>query len=107
MGSTNATRPYPTKCFQVELRVNECKLLPLRCMWSIALMSWYMYVLMRSSAQGLTPVPIFAQLELTFPPYTQLNLTLSPILPKVTRGCVPKVLKLSSNASDVSRRSSG
>ena len=45
--------------------------------------------------QGLTLVPISAQLELTFPLSAQLKLTLSPIYPTLTRGCVPKVLKLS------------
>jgi len=56
--------------------------------------------------QGLKLVPISAQLELTLPVPAELKLTLSPIEPKLTRGCVPKVLKLSSNVSDVSRRSS-
>jgi hypothetical protein len=45
--------------------------------------------------QGLTLVPISAQLKLT----------VSPICPKLICGCVPKKLKLSSNVSDVSRRS--
>ena len=44
--------------------------------------------------------------ELSFPLSAQLELTLSPIQPIIARGCVPKVLKLSSNVSDVSRRSS-
>jgi hypothetical protein len=52
-------------------------------------------------AQGLTLVPISAQLELTLPLSAQLKITLSPIQPKLIRGCVPKVLKLSSNMSDV------
>jgi len=56
--------------------------------------------------QGLTLVPIFAQLELILLLSAQLELILSPIQPKLTRGCIPKVLKLSSNVSDVSRRSS-
>jgi len=58
--------------------------------------------------QGLTLVPISAQLELTLPVSAQRKLTVSPIQPKVNRGCVPKVLKLSSTRSvnDVSRRSS-
>jgi len=56
--------------------------------------------------QGLTPVPIPAQLELTLPLSAQLKLTLSHMRPKLTRVCGPKMLKLSSNVSDVSRRSS-
>ena len=55
--------------------------------------------------QGLTLVPISAQLELTLPLSAQLEFTWSPICPKSTRGCGPKVLKLSPNVSDVSRRS--
>ena len=51
--------------------------------------------------QGLTLVPIPAQLEVTLPLSAQLQLNLSSIQPKPTRGCVPKVLKLSSNVSDV------
>jgi hypothetical protein len=51
--------------------------------------------------QGLTLVPVSAQLEITLPRSAQLMLTLSPVQPKVTRGCVPRVLKLSSNVSDV------
>jgi hypothetical protein len=51
--------------------------------------------------QGLTLVPISAQLELNLPLSAQLDLA-SPLLqPKLSRGCVPKVLKLSSNGSDV------
>jgi hypothetical protein len=49
------------------------------------------------SLQGLTLVPISAQLELTLPLSAQLKLTVSPIEPNLTRGCVPKVLKLSSD----------
>jgi len=60
----------------------------------------------RSSTQGLTLVPISAQFELTLPLSARLERTLSPLQPKLIRGCVPKVLKLSSNVSDVSRRSS-
>jgi len=56
--------------------------------------------------QGLTLVSISAQLEHTLPLSAQLKLTVSNVEPNVTRGCVPKVLKLSSNVSDVSRRSS-
>jgi len=56
--------------------------------------------------QGLTLVPISAQLELTLPLSAQLKLDLSPIQPKLTRDFVPKLLKLSSTVSDVSRRSS-
>jgi len=56
--------------------------------------------------QGLTLVPSSAQLEVTLPRPAQIRLTASPIQPKFTRGCVPKVLKLSANVSDVSRRSS-
>jgi hypothetical protein len=59
-----------------------------------------------TSDQGLILVPISAQLELTLPPSAQLKLTLSLVRPKLTRGCVPKVLKLSSNVSGVYRRSS-
>jgi len=51
--------------------------------------------------QGLTLVPISAQLELALPLSAQLKLTLAPTQPKFTRGCGPKVLKLSSNVSDV------
>ena len=50
--------------------------------------------------QGLTLVPVIAQLELTLPFSAQLKLTLSPIQPQLTRGCVPKVLKFSSDVSD-------
>jgi len=50
---------------------------------------------------GLTLVPIFAQLELTLPLSAQLKLTVIPTYPKLTRGCDPKVLKLSTNVSDV------
>ena len=53
------------------------------------------------STQGLTTVPVSAQIELTLPPSAQRNLTLSPKQPKLTRRCVPKVLKLSSNVGDV------
>ena len=56
--------------------------------------------------QGLTIVPISAQPELTLPLPAQLKLTLSPTQPKLSRGCGPKVLKLSTNVSDVSRTSS-
>jgi len=56
--------------------------------------------------QGLTLVPISTQLELTLPLSAQLKLILSPTQAKLTRRCGPKVLKLSSNVSDVSRRSS-
>jgi hypothetical protein len=49
--------------------------------------------------QGLTLVPISAQLELTLPLSAQLKLTLSPLQPNLTHACVPKVLKLSSNVS--------
>ena len=51
--------------------------------------------------QGLTLVPISAQLGLTLPLSAQLKLTLSPKYPRLTRECVPKVLRLSSNVSDV------
>ena len=51
--------------------------------------------------QGLTLVRIPAQLELTLSLSAQLKLTMSSIQPKSTRGCVPRVLKLSSNVSDV------
>jgi len=54
----------------------------------------------RCLRQGLTLVPVSAQLELTLPLSAQLKLTVSPISPDVTRGCVLKVLKLSSKASD-------
>jgi len=46
-----------------------------------------------------------AQLELTLPLSAQRKLTESPTPPKLTRGCGPKVLKLSPSVSDVSRRS--
>jgi len=59
-----------------------------------------------SNNQGLTLVPNAAQLELTLPLSAQLKLTLTPIQPKLTRECGPKVLKLSCNVSDVSRRAS-
>jgi hypothetical protein len=59
-----------------------------------------------SWSQGLNFVSNSAQLELTVPGRAQLKLTLSPIYPKLSRGCGPKVLKLSSNVSDVARRSS-
>ena len=60
-----------------------------------------------STGQGLTLVPSSAQLELTLPLSAQLELTLSPIQPQpmLNRGCVLEVLMLSSNVSDVSRRS--
>ena len=53
--------------------------------------------------QGLTHVPIFAQNELASPISAQLKRTsaLSPLQPKLIRGCVPKVLKLISNGGDV------
>jgi hypothetical protein len=38
--------------------------------------------------QGLTLVPISAQLELTLPLSAQPELTFSPAQPKLTRGCV-------------------
>jgi hypothetical protein len=56
--------------------------------------------------RGFTLVPIPAQLELTLPLTAQLWSTVSPIQPNVPRGCGPKVLKLSSNVSDASQRSS-
>jgi uncharacterized membrane protein YgcG len=56
--------------------------------------------------QGLTLVPIPAQLEHTLPLSAQLKLTVAPIQTNVTLGRVPKVLKLSSEVSNVSRRSS-
>jgi hypothetical protein len=52
--------------------------------------------------QGLTLVPTSAQLELYLPRFRST----SRILPNLTRGCGTNVLKLSSNVSDVSRRSS-
>ena len=51
--------------------------------------------------QGLALVPISAQLQITFPLSAQLKLTLSPIYPKLTRGCVPKMPKLNLDVSDV------
>jgi hypothetical protein len=51
--------------------------------------------------QGLTLVPISAQLKLTLPISAQLRLTSSPIHPKSIRGCGPEVLKLTSNGSDM------
>jgi len=59
-----------------------------------------------SNNQGLTLVPGSAQLELTLPFPAPLKLTVSPISPNVTNRCVPKMLKLSSNVSVVSRMSS-
>ena len=59
----------------------------------------------QSPHHGLTLVPFPAQLELTLSLSAQLKLALSPTQPKLTRGCAPKVLKLSSNVSNVSRRS--
>jgi hypothetical protein len=56
--------------------------------------------------QGLTLVPISAQVELTLPLSAQLKLAVSLTQRKLSRGCGPKVLKLSSNVSDVSRKSS-
>ena len=58
-------------------------------------------VLTRTIGQGLTLVPISAQLELTLPLFAQLKLTVSPVCPRLTRECVPKVLKLCPNVSDV------
>jgi len=59
-----------------------------------------------ADGQGRTLVPIAAQLELTLSLSAQLQLTLPSTQPKLTRGFGPKVLKLSSNVSEVSRRSS-
>jgi hypothetical protein len=56
--------------------------------------------------QGLTLVPVPAQVELTLPLSAKLKLTLSPVCPKSSRVCVPKVLRLRFNVSDVSRRCS-
>ena len=56
---------------------------------------------LRYSHQWLTLVPISAQLELTLPLSAQLEIAQSPIPSQSTHGCVPKVLKLSSNVSDV------
>ena len=53
------------------------------------------------TAGAYTLVPISAQLELTLPLSAQLKLALSPTRPKLPRGCGPKVLKVSSNVSDV------
>jgi hypothetical protein len=47
-----------------------------------------------------------SQPELTLPLSAQLKLTLSLTQPELLRGCGPKVLNLSSNVSDASRRSS-
>ena len=60
----------------------------------------------RPANQGLTLVPISAQLQLALPLSAQLKQTVCPMQPKLTRGCVPEVLKLSSDVSDVLRRSS-
>jgi hypothetical protein len=51
--------------------------------------------------QGHTLVPVSTQLELTLPLFAQLKLTVYPMEPKLTGGCVPEVLKLSSKVSDV------
>ena len=53
--------------------------------------------------QGLTPVLISAQLELTLPISAQLKPVLSLIQSALTCGCVPTVLKLRSSMSDVSQ----
>jgi len=45
-----------------------------------------------------------AQLQLTLPLSAQLKPSLSHIRPTLARGCVPKVLMLSSNVSDVCQR---
>jgi len=63
-------------------------------------------LMMERERQGPPLVPISAQLELTLHVPAQRMMNLSPIYPKLTRGCVPKVLKMSSNVSDVFRRSS-
>jgi len=51
--------------------------------------------------RGLHSFPFPANFELTVPISAQLKLTFSPRYPKLARGCVPKVLKLSFNVSDV------
>ena len=51
--------------------------------------------------QGLTLFSISAQLELPLPISAELELPLSPTYPKFTQGCVPEMLKLSCNVSDV------
>ena len=86
--------------------MDECKPLPLRYRVSVTsrhLLAWRNRTYAK---QGLTLVPNPAQLELTLPLAAQIKLTVSPVQANVTRGCVPKVLKLSSIVSDVSRRPS-
>jgi len=51
--------------------------------------------------QGLTLVPISAQIELTLHLSAQIQLTLSTLQPKLTCGRVPQVLKLSYDVSAV------
>ena len=63
----------------------------------------------RPRGRGLSLVSISAERKLTLTLVAQLKFLLSPVdvsRTKITRGCVPEVLKLSSNVSDVSRRSS-
>jgi hypothetical protein len=61
----------------------------------------------KKAGGGLRSFPFPLNLSLlTLPLAAQLELTVSPIYPNVTRGCAPKVLKLSSIMSDVSRRHS-
>jgi hypothetical protein len=81
--------------------VDECK--PLPSMGNTMAMSSPAAALRRehTADQGLTLVPTSAQLELALPISAQLKLTLSPIQLTLTRECVPKRLKLSSNVSVV------
>ena len=54
----------------------------------------------RGCGQELKLVPTSVQLERTRPLSAQLKLTLSPVESNLTRGRVPKVLKLSSHVSE-------
>jgi hypothetical protein len=56
--------------------------------------------------RGLHSFPFPLNLSLISPIFAQLKLTVSSMYPNVTSGCVPKVLKMSSDVSDVSRTSS-
>jgi hypothetical protein len=49
--------------------------------------------------RGFTLVPISAQLELPLAVSAQIKFTLAPSQPKLTRGCVAEVLRLSSNGA--------
>jgi hypothetical protein len=66
-------------CFQVKLSISTCRyMMAMMTTNRNAATSFVDYSLMGWLRQGLTLVPISAQLELTFPS-AQLELTLSPI----------------------------